>query len=674
MSTTSPTPGWRCGALQTLLALWLVLAAGMAWAQADPPGRVGRLADFNGSVSWWDLETGRWADAERNRPLTGGDRISTATSGRAELRIGSTVLRLSNNTELEVLRLDDERMAFELHSGSLALLVRSRDVAAEIELITAETRLLPQRAGHYRVDRNDDTTLAGTWRGELRVDERGGYVVGPGQRVELYRQGRRQEVGELHQAWVTMPGDGFSEWVTSEDRRDERSASSRYVSPEMTGVEDLDRHGRWEQHPEFGALWLPMNVRDDWAPYRYGRWGWVSPWGWTWIDEAPWGFAPFHYGRWVSWHGRWGWVPGAYVQRPVYAPALVAWVGGAQWGISVQTGGPTVGWVPLAPREVFRPHYRSTPVYVERVNPTPRYRWHHAPNHVPTGPIMYGNQGVPNAVTVVPSDVLVRRQPVSRGVVIEAPRGARQEPLAGLPPPPAPVFMLPQPWRRGAPERTVTPVPSAPVQMVPGGAQRPPMPERDVRPVPPDRRDERRHDERGDSRDGRREGRPEGRPESRPEGRPEARPESRPDNRREERREERREDRREDRREERRDGVIDLRQQQRLAAPPPGAAPTPVPVQRPMPQPAQQVAPQPTPQPAPQRAPRPSAPPPAAVTAPAPAPAPEAPAPKPTPAAAEAPARAQPAEREPERERPRERNEERRRRGDGDAGRPGDPR
>jgi hypothetical protein len=26
----------------------------------------------------------------------------------------------------------------------------------------------------------------------------------------------------------------------------------------------------------------------------------MSPWGWTWVDNAPWGFAPFHYGRWVG--------------------------------------------------------------------------------------------------------------------------------------------------------------------------------------------------------------------------------------------------------------------------------------------------------------------------------------------------------------------------------------
>jgi hypothetical protein len=51
-------------------------------------------------------------------------------------------------------------------------------------------------------------------------------------------------------------------------------------------------------------------------------WRWVMPWGWSWVDDAAWGFAPSHYGRWASipetdsldpsapGPERWGWVPG----------------------------------------------------------------------------------------------------------------------------------------------------------------------------------------------------------------------------------------------------------------------------------------------------------------------------------------------------------------------------
>lgn len=397
-------------------ALFPVLGAvalAPALAQDDPPGRVGRVAELHGRVSWFDDEQGRWVDAERNRPLTGGDRISTAPDARAELRVGSTVLRLGGRTELEVLRLDDEQLVFQLHTGALALRVRSREIADEVELATAEARFAPLRAGHYRIDRVDDTTLAGAWRGELRiVDQPGDATIASGERAELFRDraGRLQR-----QPAARGLDDAFGAWVLADDDRDERSVALRHVSPEMTGAEELDRHGRWETHPEHGAIWIPVAVQPGWAPYRHGRWTWVSPWGWTWIDEAPWGFAPFHYGRWVHWRSHWCWVPGAYAPRPVYAPALVAWVGGSHGGVSVHIGGPAVGWVPLAPRELYHPLYRHTPRYGERVNPGPPQRWHPQDERGHRGP--WGNQGVPGGVTVVPNDVLQRRAPVARAIV-----------------------------------------------------------------------------------------------------------------------------------------------------------------------------------------------------------------------------------------------------------------
>jgi FecR protein len=393
------------------LGVLICFMATMAQAQDDPPGRVGRLADVQGNVSWFDHQEGQWRDAERNLPMTGGDRVATSAQGRLEIRIGSTVLRVGGNSEVEVLRLDDQRVSVQLHSGSLALRVRSREIAEEIELVTVEARLLPATAGHFRVDRLDDSTQVSSWRGDVRIDDPAGFVLVAGQRVDIQRQVR---TGELRAVWASPLNDAFATWVGSDEQRDERSASAKYVSPEMTGAEELDRNGRWEQHPEYGAVWLPFAVRADWAPYRYGRWTWVRPWGWTWVDEAPWGFAPFHYGRWANWRGRWCWAPGAYAVRPVYAPALVAWVGGPPGvNINVRIGG-SVGWVALAPREVYVPRYVVTPGYRDRINPPPSYRWHHSPHQVPTGPIMYGNQGVLNGVTVVSHEVLMQRQPVGR--------------------------------------------------------------------------------------------------------------------------------------------------------------------------------------------------------------------------------------------------------------------
>ncbi|MBK1715354.1 DUF6600 domain-containing protein [Rubrivivax gelatinosus] len=396
--------------LASLLTFAALAVPALATAQDDPPGRVGRIAETDGRVWIYDDAQGAWVDASTNRPLTRGDRVSTDGDARATLRVGSTTVRLGGSSELEVLRLDDQRVSLQLHSGAAALRVRSAEVAAETELVTAEARFSPRRAGYFRVDRVDDVSWATSWRGDLRVDPQGGDAFGveDGRRVEVWIERDRR----ARTRWDTPPDDEFADWARREDRNDERSASYRYVSPEMTGAEDLDRYGSWDRHPEYGSVWVPSGVPSGWAPYRYGRWAWVAPWGWTWVDDAPWGFAPFHYGRWMYWGRRWVWYPGAYVARPVYAPALVAWVGGGNFSVGVNIGGPSVGWVPLAPREVFVPYYRVTPIYIDRVNHRP-----HGPRPVRTGPIMYGNQGVPGGVTVVSRDVLVHRQPVARAVV-----------------------------------------------------------------------------------------------------------------------------------------------------------------------------------------------------------------------------------------------------------------
>jgi len=479
---------WMLGvAAGTLGLLMLSLGAPAAQAtergaQADPPGRVGRIVEMQGNVSRYDADEGRWSDAERNRPLTTGDRLSTAGDARVELRVGSTVLRLGGGTELEVLRLDDERLAFELHDGELALRVRTGEKAAEIEVVTREARLLPLRAGHYRIDRQGDVTFAGAWRGDLRVDGPRRLTASTGQRLELSRDERSNE---LRHVWRGLPDDAFASWVLAEDRHDERQARTDHVSPEMTGAEDLDRWGSWDRHPEYGAVWTPREVAVGWAPYRHGRWVWVSPWGWTWVDEARWGFAPFHYGRWVYWGQRWCWAPGGYVHRPVYAPALVAWVGGSGFSVSVHVGGPAVGWVPLAPRERYVPYYRATPVYIDRVNLNPRFqpRQRQPGQPVPTGPIAYSNQGVPGAVTVVPRDVLVRREPVARAV-IQVPE-VHRAPVGSAPP------VLPAPPVVGTP-------PAA-------GGRLPPPPYRDA--MGDDGRGGRPGPDRRDGRDDRRDGR-----------------------------------------------------------------------------------------------------------------------------------------------------------------------
>ncbi len=183
----------------------------------------------------------------------------------------------------------------------------------------------------------------------------------------------------------------------------------------MIGYADLDDNGTWTEDRDYGMVWAPTHVAADWAPYRYGHWAFVPPWGWTWVDDAPWGFAPFHYGRWAYSGRRWVWAPGRIVARPVYAPALVAWVGGNGWQVSLSLGGGGVAWFPLGPREVYVPPYSVSEAYARRVN------INHATD-IHRRRATYVNERLVVAVTVVPTETFERCRPVGHARVVVSPR------------------------------------------------------------------------------------------------------------------------------------------------------------------------------------------------------------------------------------------------------------
>ena len=391
-------------------AFVLFLAGGASSALADPPARVGRLSLIEGDVTFHDTATRESSAATLNWPVTGGVALSTAPGAHAEVRIGSTAIRLDGATALEFTQVDDQAIRLRLEYGAATVRVRSREVAGELVLETQDARVSLGDAGRYRVDagRQPDTTAITVLEGAASVDANGIAIA--------VQPGRRAEVGGGRARVVDASTDGFDGWTLARDRGDDVAQSPRYVSPETTGYESLDAYGDWRTTPGYGPVWYPRAVSVGWAPYRAGRWAWVEPWGWTWIDAAPWGFAPFHYGRWALLGGVWGWVPGAFVARPVYAPALVGWIGRPGWSVSVTIGSvPAVGWFPLAPREVFVPAYRASPVYVRNVNITQVTNVNVTSVNVVQP--RYAYRQLERAVTVVPAATVAGGAPVERSAV-----------------------------------------------------------------------------------------------------------------------------------------------------------------------------------------------------------------------------------------------------------------
>jgi len=389
----------------------------------DPPGRVARLHQSIGSVSFQPGGEGDWVQAMPNRPLTTGDNLWADKDSRAELQIGSTSVRMDSETSLTLLELDDRTTQLRLSQGSLILRVRHLDDEDQFEVDTPNSAFVIHRSGEYRVDVNG----AGN-ETDVTVREGRGQVTGGGASYDVVAGQRARFTGtdQLdHEIDQIPPRDAFDQYAFGRDDQEDRSESSNYVSPEMTGADDLDEYGHWRYVADYGPVWTPVGVAPGWAPYRVGHWVFVEPWGWTWVEDEPWGFAPFHYGRWAFVGGGWCWAPGPMVVRPVYAPAFVAFVGGGGFAVG---GGAGVAWFPLAPREVFVPWYRTSPGYVNNVNITnTRVSVTQVTNVYNTtiinnnttnvNRITYVNQHVSNAVTAVSHDTFANARPVNSNLV-----------------------------------------------------------------------------------------------------------------------------------------------------------------------------------------------------------------------------------------------------------------
>ena len=339
--------------------------ASSAGQQVDPPGRVARLGYMTGSVSVQPHGTDDWVQGSANRPLTIADNVWADKDSRAELNLGTGFLRISSETSLTLTNVTNDAVQVQLHQGTLNVHIGKLYGGEVYEIDTPNQAFTVTKAGEYRVDVDPtgDSTLVTVWKGEGEATGQG-----PAVRVHEGQQARFTSGNSLeHQIKDAPNPDGFDEWCKVRDKREDESVSARYVAPGVVGASDLDEYGSWRDTPDYGHVWVPTSVAPGWAPYRYGHWGWVDPWGWTWEDDAPWGFAPFHYGRWVDFNGYWGWAPGPYWVRPWYAPALVAWYGGPRFGFGFGFGG-GFGWCPLGFGEPFFPWYGVSRGYFRNVN------------------------------------------------------------------------------------------------------------------------------------------------------------------------------------------------------------------------------------------------------------------------------------------------------------------
>ena len=98
--------------------------------------------------------------------------------------------------------------------------------------------------------------------------------------------------------------------------------------------DELSPYGSWVENPDYGYVWIPR-VEPGFAPYATNGYWVLTEEGWTWYSNYPWGWAPFHYGRWYT--------------DAVYGPV---WVPDHEWGpgwVTWRRSPGYYGWAPISP-------------------------------------------------------------------------------------------------------------------------------------------------------------------------------------------------------------------------------------------------------------------------------------------------------------------------------------
>ncbi len=322
----------------------------------SPAAGVARISLLNGDVSVRRGDSGDYVAAAQNAPVMVKDSIQTGNGARAEVQFDiANMVRLAQDTEVHFTDLENGRFQMQLGRGTVTYRLL-RDTNAQVEIDTPSVSIRPTQQGVYRITVMDDGQSYVTPRaGQVEVfTPKGSQMVPVGQTL----MARGPASDPEYQMVAALNRDDWDNWSDSRDQVFQQAWANtqRYVPQGVYGTEELQGQGQWVNAPEYGGYaWAP-NVGPDWSPYSNGNWVWEDYYGWTWVSYDPWGWAPYHYGRWFNRPGLgWAWWPGVFNAHYYFRPALVGFFGfgGGIGGF----GFGSIGWVALAPFELFHPWF-----------------------------------------------------------------------------------------------------------------------------------------------------------------------------------------------------------------------------------------------------------------------------------------------------------------------------
>ncbi len=312
--------------------------------QSGAYGRV-RAADGDPTIVRADAERGETERAGVNAPVFPGDSVRTDRDQRLEIQLaGGTIVRVDRDAAVVFQSLPNPSAKYQdnavlaLNDGVLRVSSRLAD-KEEFRIDTHDASIYLLGEGEFRIDADGrNGTRVASLRGVAEVVGNDASVLVRGGMRTVTRLGSAPDQPTAYSAFAS---DGFDRWCDARD--DAYRAHDRYASNEgdrrdtvpdevQPYYSELSRNGTWTTVADYGTVWSPSGVSDDWRPYADGYWAY-GPGGYFWVSNEPWGWAPYHYGNWqfVARRG-WCWVPGR-----VFAGAWVSW----SWGSLY------VGWAPL---------------------------------------------------------------------------------------------------------------------------------------------------------------------------------------------------------------------------------------------------------------------------------------------------------------------------------------
>jgi hypothetical protein len=326
----------------------------------DITARVARISFIRGDVQIKRSGSDEWEKGVLNLPLIEGDEIATGSDSRLEIQFNNYAhLRLDHDALLKLAVMKDEGVALSLSLGTANVMVRDLEKAGGyFEIDAPKTTIAVEKSGSYRIDagKAGDTELrvsiTGGGSGHV-YSQSAGFTLKSGRSARVFLEG--DNAGEWETADAAKLADDFEAWTAERDSLIEKQLTAahynKYYDQDIYGADDLNDNGEWIYTSTYGYVWRPfagsINTYANWSPYRYGHWRWMGPYGWTWVNDEPWGWATYHYGRWVYDSGYWVWSPYGYY-RPRHSwwfPALV----------SISIFNNNVCWYPLG----FHHHWRS---------------------------------------------------------------------------------------------------------------------------------------------------------------------------------------------------------------------------------------------------------------------------------------------------------------------------